>query len=72
MPPAPDGELRISDSLRVVQADRGLTGDQNRPRVRLLRKCSWQRLAAHLSRDRELGWLVEGLAAKYGMEPMTA
>ena len=70
--PAPDGETRLSDSLRVVQADRGLTGGQDRPRVRLLRKCSWQRLAAHLPRDRELGWPVGGQAAEYGMEPMTA
>ena len=69
---APDGEARISDSPRVVQADRGLIGGKDRPGVRLRRKCSWQRLAAHLSRDRELGRHVEGLAAKYGIEPMTA
>ena len=35
-------------------------------------KCSWQRLAAHPSRDCDLGWLVEGPAAKYGIEPMRA
>ncbi len=35
----------------------------------LLRRCSWQRLAAHISRDPDLAWLVDGLAAKYGIEP---
>ena len=32
----------------------------------LLRLCSWQRLAGHLSRDSELAWLVAGLRDKYG------
>ena len=35
----------------------------------LLRRCSWQRLAAHLARTSEFAWLVDGLAAKYGIEP---
>lgn len=38
-------------------------------RPRLLRRCSWQRLVAHLANDPELAWLVNGLAAKYGLEP---
>ena len=43
-------------------ATRGLVG---RP---LLRRCSWQRLVAHLANDPDLTWLVRGLAAKYGIE----
>ena len=35
----------------------------------LLRRCSWQRLVAHLANDHDLVWLVNGLAAKYGIEP---
>ncbi len=35
----------------------------------LLRRCSWQQLIGHLSRDRELDWLIEKLAAKYGLKP---
>ena len=35
----------------------------------LLRRCSWQRLVAHLTNDRDLAWLINGLAAKYGIEP---
>ena len=35
----------------------------------LLRRCSWQRLVAHLANDPDLVWLVNGLAAKYGIEP---
>ena len=35
----------------------------------LLRRCSWQRLVAHLASDPDLAWLVNGLAAKYGIEP---
>ena len=35
----------------------------------LLRRCSWQRLVAHLANDRDLTWLINGLAAKYGIEP---
>ena len=34
----------------------------------LLRRCSWQRLVAHLANDPDLAWLVSGLAAKYGIE----
>ena len=36
----------------------------------LLRRCSWQRLVAHLANDPDLAWLVDGLAAKYGIEPL--
>ena len=35
----------------------------------LLRRCSWQRLVSYLEDDRELAWLVNGLAAKYGIVP---
>ena len=35
----------------------------------LLRRCSWQRLVAHLTNDRNLSWLINGLTAKYGIEP---
>ena len=35
----------------------------------LLHRCSWQRLVAHLANDPDLDWLVNGLAAKYGIEP---
>ncbi len=35
----------------------------------LLKRCSWQRLVTHLAKDRGLAWLVNGLAAKYGIEP---
>ena len=35
----------------------------------LLRRCSWQRLVAQLADDPDLAWLVNGLAAKYGIEP---
>ena len=35
----------------------------------LLRRCSWQRLAGHIVRASGLSWLVDGLAAKYGIEP---
>ena len=35
----------------------------------LLRRVSWQRLAAALAAAPELEWLVEGLRAKYGIEP---
>ena len=35
----------------------------------LLRRCSWQRIAVHLSAAPGLRWLVDGLAAKYGVEP---
>lgn len=35
----------------------------------LVRRCSWQRLVAHLADDPDLAWLVRGLAAKYGIEP---
>jgi len=35
----------------------------------LLRRCSWQRLVAHLASDPDLAWLVNGLATKYGIEP---
>ena len=35
----------------------------------LLRRCSWQRLVAHLATDPDLAWLVNGLAAKYGLDP---
>ena len=34
---------------------------------RLLRRVSWQKLAAHLAHSRELGWLTEGLREKYGI-----
>ena len=34
-----------------------------------LRRCSWQRLVAQLATDPDLAWLVNGLAAKYGIEP---
>ena len=34
----------------------------------LLRRCSWQRLVSHLANDPDLAWLVNGLAAKYGIE----
>lgn len=37
----------------------------------VLRRCSWQRLVAVLDRCGELSWLVDGLAAKYGIEPAT-
>ena len=43
-------------------AVRGVAG---RP---LLRRCSWQRLVTHLAKDPDLAWLVNGLAAKYGIE----
>ena len=32
-----------------------------------LRRCSWQRLVAQLATDPDLAWLVNGLAAKYGI-----
>ena len=35
----------------------------------LLRRCSWQRLVARLADDSDLAWLVNDLAAKYGIEP---
>ena len=35
----------------------------------LLRRCSWQRLVAQIANDPDLAWLVDGLAAKYGIEP---
>ena len=35
----------------------------------LLRRVSWQRLAAALAMAPELAWLAEGLRAKYGIEP---
>ncbi len=35
----------------------------------LLRRVSWQRLSAALAAAPELEWLVEGLRAKYGIEP---
>ena len=35
----------------------------------LLRRCSWQRLVAHLASDLDLAWLINGLADKYGIEP---
>ena len=35
----------------------------------LLRRVSWQRLAAALAVAPELAWLAEGLRAKYGIEP---
>ena len=34
----------------------------------LLHRCSWQRLVAHVAHDPDLDWLVNGLAAKYGIE----
>ena len=37
-----------------------------------LRRCSWQRLVAQLATDPDLAWLVNGLAAKYGIEPSEA
>ena len=33
-----------------------------------LRRCSWQRLVAHLSHDPDVAWLVNGFAAKDGIE----
>lgn len=33
----------------------------------LLRRCSWQRLVAHISTDADLAWLVAGLEQKYGI-----
>lgn len=50
-------------AARQWEAARTLAG---RP---LLRRCSWQRLVAHLADDPELAWLVRGLTAKYGIEP---
>ena len=35
----------------------------------LLRRCSWQRLVAQIANEPDLAWLVDGLAAKYGIEP---
>ena len=32
------------------------------------RRCSWQRLVAHLSHDPDVAWLVNGFAAKDGIE----
>ena len=37
-----------------------------RPR---LRRCSWPRLVAPLSHDPDVAWLINGLAAKDGIEP---
>ena len=37
-----------------------------------LRRCSWQRLVAQFATDPDLAWLVNGLAAKYGIEPSEA
>ncbi len=37
----------------------------------LLRRCSWQQLIGHLSRDSELDWLVQQLGAKFCLEPST-
>ncbi len=34
----------------------------------ILRRCSWQKLAAHMSSDLDLDWLVEGLQEKYGIK----
>ncbi len=36
-----------------------------RPR---LPRCAWQRLVAHLSHDPDVAWLVNGFAAKDGIE----
>jgi hypothetical protein len=33
-----------------------------------LRSCSWQRLLMHISRVPDLGWLVDALNAKYGLD----
>ncbi len=38
-------------------------------RRQLFRRCSWQRLVAHLAHDTDLAWLFNGLAAQYGIEP---
>jgi hypothetical protein len=35
----------------------------------LLRRISWQNVSAALCASPDLHWLVEGLAAKYGIEP---
>ena len=32
-----------------------------------LRKCSWQRIVAHLRTERILPWLTDGLGDKYGL-----
>jgi hypothetical protein len=37
-----------------------------------LRRCSWQRVIHRLAQDESLGWLVDDLAAKYGVVPETA
>ena len=37
-----------------------------RPR---LCRCSWPRLVAHRSHDPDVAWLINGLAAKDGIEP---
>ena len=35
---------------------------------RLLRRVSWQKIARHLARSRDLEWLTEGLREKYGIQ----
>ena len=35
----------------------------------LLRRCTWQELAACLRQDAELDWLTGALRNKYGLEP---
>jgi hypothetical protein len=34
-----------------------------------LRRCSWQRLISHLREDKDLLWLTQALADKYGLNP---
>lgn len=79
----PDGSLDANGGFALVIYDERNPafqegGDANRQwreakgglkRPELLRRCSWQRLAAHLSNYSGLGWLVSGLADKYGLVP---
>jgi hypothetical protein len=39
---------------------------------RLLQACTWQRVVGAMAGDRDLGWLVEGLREKYGLEAETS
>lgn len=39
---------------------------------RLLQFCTWQRVVGAMAGDRDLGWLVEGLREKYGLEAKTS
>jgi hypothetical protein len=37
-----------------------------------LQECTWQRVVNAMASDRDLGWLVEGLSEKYGLEAKTS